>query len=293
MSGKKLPIIIGILGITFFAELIGGLAFNSLSLVSDSFHVFFDLFALILAYAALSIARKKLPTDKMTYGYHRLEVFSAMINGFTLVIISIFILIEVVDRYSNPVDIKAGSAAIIAVLGLGINVIAALMLRADSGDIEDLNIRGAYYHILGDAMASIAVIIGMVVIVFTDYYFIDPVVAGLISILILYSAFNVLREGLGILIHKAPRNIEQIRKRVKQIDGVIDMDDFRLWQVCSHLIVGTAHVITSVEKLEDTEKTGKEIKELLFKEYNVRHLTLEFETSGISGNHSHKFEHDH
>ena len=290
---SKLLITITILNITFLAELIGGLIAHSLSLVADSVHVFSDAFSLVLAFAAMSIAHRKMPTDRMTYGYHRLEVFSAIFNGATLVAISLFIILEAYKRYLHPQNVSAWTAMIIGVIGLIVNIASAVILGSDMGHREDLNLRSAYLHLLGDALASLSVIVGMLVIAFTQYMIIDPIIAAIISLLILYSAIRVLIEGTGILLQQSPVDLEELRQKVRQVDHVLDIQDFRLWRMCSLLVIGTAHVITDVERLEETEEIYKQIVHVLEHECSIRHLTLQFETPVMGERHSHEFNHQH
>ena len=293
VSGSKLPITIGILSITFLAELIGGLAFGSLSLVSDSAHVFSDLLSLALAFGALRIALSRQPSDRMTYGYHRLEIMSAILNGAMLVVVSIYILFEAYERYQNPQEIQAFSAMLIAIVGFVVNLVSMLVLRSDVHHREDLNLRSAYLHLLGDAGASVAVIVGMLTIQFTNYTIVDPLLAAGISLLILYSAIRVLAEGTGILMQRSPADPEQILELIREIDGVVDFADVRMWLVCSHIGVCTAHVVTSVETLEETERIGSQIREILRREAGIRHATLQFETEAMSERHSHDLDHQH
>lgn len=293
VSGSKLPITIGILSVTFLAELIGGLLFGSLSLVSDSAHVFSDILSLALAFGALRIALSREPTDRMTYGYHRLEILSAILNGAMLVVVSGYILFEAYERYRHPQEIQALSAMIVAIVGFVVNLVSMLVLRSDVHHHEDLNLRSAYLHLLGDAGASVAVIVGMLAIQFTSYTIVDPLLAAGISLLILYSAIRVLAEGTGILMQRSPADLEHLRDLVRKIDGVVDIADVRLWRVCSHLGVCTAHVITTAEKLEETEKIGDRIQEILRQEAGIRHATLQFETEAMSERHSHDLDHRH
>jgi len=290
---SKLLITIGVLSITFLAELVGGLISRSLSLVADSLHVFSDAFSLALAFAAASIAHRRTPTERMTYGYHRLEVFSALFNGAALLAIGLFIVFEAVDRYLHPQQVAAWTALAIASVGLVVNVAAALVLRSDIGQREDLNLRSAYLHVLGDMLASVAVIMGMLVVAWTHYMFVDAIAAALISALIIYSALRVLGEATGILLQQSPVDVELIRQKVQQIDHVLDIKDVRLWRVCSVLAVGTAHVVTDVQSLEETEPIYDKIVRLLEKECCTRHLTLHFETRAMSQRHSHAFNHQH
>lgn len=292
-SGKSIIIVIIILSIVFILELFGGLIFSSLSLISDSAHVFFDVFSLVLTYAALSIAKEKNPTKEMTYGYHRLEVFSAIINGVTLTGVSFIILYEAYHRLFETPEINAFYVMVIAIVGLIINIISALIIMSDKSYKIDINIKSAFLHLVGDSGASLAVVIGMIFIIYTGIRIIDPIVAILISILILFSATKVLLKTIKILLQKSPINIEKIIEEIKEIMHVNGVEDVHFWQVCSYFIVGTANVITDLEKIEDTENIRREIAEILKVKYNVQHITLQFETPEMSKLHKHQLDHKH
>jgi cobalt-zinc-cadmium efflux system protein len=228
----------------------------------------------------------------MTYGYGRLEVMSAILNGGTLVAVSAIIVYNAIHRFLAPPEIRVAIALPIAAIGLGVNGIGAMVLRSGSFHKDDLNVRGAYLHILADFGASVAVIVGLVFIHFTGVSLIDPIVAVLISLLLLAGALRVLRQGAGILLQQSPHDVEKLRKLVLTVDHVVDIDDFRLWQICSHMVIGTAHVVTDVETLEETEAIADRIRSLLEKEYQVKHLTLQFETRGMWERHSHEVRHE-
>jgi len=288
-SAKKLGFVIIILSITFLAEIIGGLVFGSLSLISDSIHVFSDIFSLTLAFLALKIALKKPETEKMTFGYHRLEVFSALFNGLTLTIISVYIIFEAFHRFRNPIEVIPVPSLIIAVVGLIINISSAIILKPSHSHHheEDINLKSAYLHILGDALASVAVIIGMTVITFTGITVIDPIVAVIISIIILYGSIKVIKKAIEILLQKSPKNIEEIRNVLESINGVISVEDLHFWQVCSHLTIGTAHIIVSVEKIQETAAIDNEVRKLLDNKFNIKHMTSQYETPEMSTLHPH------
>jgi cobalt-zinc-cadmium efflux system protein len=289
---NRFVICLSILLVTFLIELFGGLACGSLSLVSDSFHVLSDLFALSLSYFSALIARKKMPTDKMTYGYHRLEVFSALVNGVTMIGISFFIIFEAIERINMPRTVMTLPALWIAIFGLGVNVLCAFILRR-TGEHRDLNMKSAYLHLIGDALASCSVVAGILIMRWTQFYMIDGLVAIFISILIFLGAVRVLASGAGILLQQSPHELDHIRDQVRKISGVIDLEDLRLWQVCSNLIVGTAHVITNVTTLMETEEIAMKIKVLLQSQFNICHMTLQFESPAMAERHTHEFEHLH
>lgn len=290
---NRLLLVIAVLGVTFLAELIGGLIFGSLSLVSDSIHVFSDLLTLALTFVALQLALRMAPSDTMNFGYHRLEVFSALFNGFTLLAVSGYIFYEAVERYLAPQPVQAKGALVIACIGLVVNLASAVILHMGEDSKHDLNIRSAYLHLLGDAGASVAVIVGMLGIIWTGRTVIDPIVAGLISVLLVVGAIRVLWKGAEILLQKAPVDLEAVRREIRTVDGVIDVEDLRLWQVCSHLTVGSAHIVTTVERLEETTSINTAIQALVQHTWRIRHMTLHFETPDMAEQHTHDFHHQH
>ena len=292
-SQKVLKTAALLLSITFLAELLGGIVFGSLSLISDSFHVISDLGSILIASFALSVAQKRHPTQQMAFGYHRLEVMSALFNGIVLSIISAIIFLEAWERFRNPGEIQAGGAFVIAVIGLVVNLIVIRFFHHAPDRHHDVNIRSAYLHIMGDILASVSVVVGIGAIKLFNMPIIDPIVAAFVALLLLIGASRVLYASAEILIHKSPQDIDHVRQRVLQIDGVKDLLDVRLWQVCSHLTVGTAHVVVSVDSLEATGPIKQNIRSIIQEEFDVRDITLECETEKGSKEHSHRFEHQH
>ena len=292
-SQKVLKTAALLLSITFLAELLGGIVFGSLSLISDSFHVISDLGSILIASFALSVAQKRHPTQQMAFGYHRLEVMSALFNGIVLSIISAIIFLEAWERFRNPGEIQAGGAFVIAVIGLVVNLIVIRFFHHAPDRHHDVNIRSAYLHIMGDILASVSVVVGIGAIKLFNMPIIDPIVAAFVALLLLIGASRVLYASAEILIHKSAQDIDRVRLRVLQIDGVKDLLDVRLWQVCSHLTVGTAHVVVSVDSLEATGPIKQNIRSIIQEEFDVRDITLECETEKGSEEHSHRFEHQH
>lgn len=292
-SQKALKIAAFLLTITFFAELFGGIAFGSLSLISDAFHVIADLGSILIASFALSVAHRRQPTQQMTFGYHRLEVISALFNGVVLSIISAVIFLEAWERFSNPGIIDTQGALIIAITGLVINIIVIRFFHHAPDRHRDINIKSAYLHILGDVLASISVVTGIIAVKVFQQPIIDPIVAAFIALLLIIGAGRVLYASAEILLQKSPQDVDNVRQRVLKIEGVKDFLDVRLWQVCSHLTVGTAHVVVNVESLQETEGIKANIRSIIHEEFDVRDITLECETENSAIEHSHKFEHHH
>jgi len=277
-NSKKLFISIALTALIFIAEFGGGLWTGSLALLSDSAHVFMDVFALLLSYLAIRAA--KLPAnDRHTYGYHRMQVLAALANGATLLFISFEILKEAINRFQHPEPIVAGPMLIIAVIGLIVNVIVALVLREH--DHEDLNTRAAFLHVLGDALASVGVIGAGIAIYFTGLLWIDPLVSVLISVLILVSSGRLLKETVHILAEGIPDGMTAsgVTETMKSIPGVAEIHDLHIWTVSPGFVALSAHVILEDQTLSQSENIMTELKKKLDTEYEIEHTTIQFECS--------------
>ena len=269
------------------AEVIGGFWTGSLALLSDAAHVFMDIFALVLSYLALRLSA--LPADdRHTYGYHRLEVVAALINGITLGTIAIEIFSESWKRWFNPEPIKSMEMLIIAVIGLVVNLVVAFVLGGhhhehEEGDeehdeAEDLNVRSAYLHVLGDAISSVGVIAAAALIWWTGWTWLDPLMSVFIGILIVVSSWRVLKSSLHILVEGVPEHlpIEKIGQSMAGVDGVKNVHDLHVWSICSGHVALSAHVLTADQKLTDGNGIMAEIKARL-KKFGIEHTTVQFE----------------
>ena len=275
-NGKKLFFSIALTGLIFIAEFGGGLWTGSLALLSDSAHVFMDAFALGLSYLAIRAAT--LPAnDRHTYGYHRMQVLAALANGATLLVISFEILREAINRFQNPEPVVAGPMLVIAVIGLVVNVVVALILREH--DHDDLNTRAAFLHVLGDALASVGVIVAGIAILFTGQQWIDPLVSVLISLLILFSSGRLLKETVHILAEGMPEGMTAsgVGETMKAVSGVAEVHDLHIWTVSPGFIALSAHVILEDQNLSQTGRIMEEMKNKLSSLYEIDHTTIQFE----------------
>lgn len=275
-NSKKLFLSIALTGLIFVAEFGGGLWTGSLALLSDSAHVFMDAFALGLSYLAIRVAT--LPAnDRHTYGYHRMQVLAALANGATLLLISFEILKDAIHRFQNPEPVMAGPMLIIAVIGLVVNVVVALVLREH--DHEDLNTRAAFLHVLGDALASVGVIGAGIAIYFTGQLWIDPLVSVLISVLILFSSGRLLKETIHILAEGTPVGMtaSSVAQTMKSVSGVAGIHDLHIWTVSPGYVALSAHVVLEDQTLTQTERVMMELKKKLDAEYEIEHTTIQFE----------------
>lgn len=271
---KNLKIAIFLTTLIFFLEFAGGIIANSLALLSDSAHVFMDVVALILAYGALKISARP-SNSNVTFGYHRFEIFAALINGFTVIGIALFIFYEAYGRILNPPTVKGYEVLVIATFGLIVNTWVALKLHGH----HDLNIRGAYLHVIGDALASVAVIAGAIVIIFTGNYIIDPLLSILIGMLLLYGAFRLVFGSTRILLEFAPKHIDAdtLSRVMMEIEGVKGVHDIHIWSICSNIHAMSAHVLVDRIHVQQTEVLVSEISRMLRERFQIMHTTLQFE----------------
>jgi cobalt-zinc-cadmium efflux system protein len=262
---------------TLVAEVIGGIWTNSLALLSDAAHVFLDVFALVLSLAAIKLAAFP-ASDTRTFGWHRAEVFASFINGITVFLMALGIFYEGWHRLFSPQEIKSLPMFIIAIVGLVMNLFAASALHQHSHD--DLNVRSAFLHVVGDAAASVGVIAGGVIMYFTDWFVIDAVISIGIGLVIFWGAWRVLREAAHILLEGVPRgmSVQEVVEAIREVPGVNHVHHLNIWTICSHILALSAHVDILPEYKEERQpEVLREIEEMLMARYHISHTTLQAE----------------
>lgn len=262
--------------LTLVAEVIGGIWTNSLALLSDAAHVFLDVFALVLSLVAIRLASYP-ATDTRTFGWHRAEVFASFINGVTVFLMAVGIFYEAWHRLMAPEQIKSIPMFIIAAIGLAMNLLAASALHQHSHD--DLNVHSAFLHVIGDAATSVGVIVAGVVIYFTNWYILDPIISVLIGCAIFWGAWRVLRESTHILLEGTPRGLKtsDVVETIRGIEGVNDVHHLNIWTICSHIIALSAHVDIKPDNKDRQGGVLRAIEEILFEKYHISHTTLQVE----------------
>jgi cobalt-zinc-cadmium efflux system protein len=270
-SSHKLAAVSLINVVGFLVELAGGLAFGSVALLSDAFHMLFDALAYVMAFAAAHVAEYYGDGDRWSYGLHRLEPFAAFLNGLLLLPMVGFILWESYQRFLDPVAIGTVPTLVIATGGLLVNVGSVFVLH---GGTMSLNEKGAFYHLLGDAGGSVAVIVSVIAIEVTGIRVIDPITAALIAAVITWSAITVLRGSGAIFFLKTPLESSDIRSHIRELEGVDRVADFHAWQICSQITVATVHVETGVETMADAETIRRRVHDELA-HHGVDHATVE------------------
>lgn len=252
---------------------------NSLALLGDSAHVFSDALAIGASLFAMWLATRA-RTSRRTFGFHRVEVFAALFNGALLVAMALLIAYEAVQRLGGGYVINGIPMMVTSLIGLAGNVYVAYHLQHE----ENLNIRSAFIHAAGDALSSVGVLFGAIIIMFTGLYIVDVAVSLLISVIILFSAYTILRGSLSILLESAPygASIENVTAAVMSVDGVEGVHDVHVWRTCSDMAFAMMHVETGNVKLAETRPLGDEIEEKLHHQFNITHTTIQFEPKGCS-----------
>ncbi|MDY3205734.1 MAG: cation diffusion facilitator family transporter [Arcobacter sp.] len=263
--------------ITMFLEFFYGFMSNSLALISDAIHMFTHSFALIISLIAIIIASKKAPIAK-TFGFYRTEVLAAFINGITIVLSIIWILYEAVMRFLNPQTIDIKTAMIVAIIGLIVNIITGVILM--QGDKNNINLKSAFVHMLSDALSSVAIIIGYIVIHFTSWYFIDVILAVIVAIVIGKWAVDILKNSTNTLLESSPLDITIVKEFIEKNEKVIELHDIHIWEITQDMYNMTAHVKIDkkdLEDYEDYEEILHQINHNLKKKFKIVHTTFQFE----------------
>lgn len=259
-------------------EFVGGIYTNSLALLSDSFHMLSDVLALGLSMLAIYFASKK-PTKNYTYGFLRLEIIVAFLNGLALIIISLGIMYEGIIRIIKPQSVESGTMMFIAILGLIVNIVLTLILVRSLKKENNVNIQSALWHFMGDLLNSLGVIIAVVLIHFTGWEIIDPIISIVISLVILNGGYKIIKSAWKILMESVPEgyNTDEIIGSMKEINGVIDIHEFHLWNITTNHSSLSAHVVLSDKFVDSPYKTINEVSNLLKTKYGLEHVTLQIE----------------
>jgi len=256
------------------AEFVAGFISNSLALISDAIHMFTHSFALIVSLVAIILATKTAPLKK-TFGYYRAEVLAAFINGITIILSILWIVYEAIERFLNPSSIDISLAISIAIIGLIINILTGLILM--QGDRENNNLKSAFVHMLSDALSSIAIIIGYIVIYYTNWYFIDIFLALLVAFVIAKWAVDILKNSINTLMETSPIEIKIVKKFIEQDRRVINIHDIHIWEITQDMYNMTAHVKIEKSSIDEYEDILGCINEELKEKFKIVHTTFQFE----------------
>jgi cobalt-zinc-cadmium efflux system protein len=272
-------------------EVVGGFAFGSLALLADAAHMATDVVVLAMAYAALRIARRP-PTDRHTFGFARTEVLVAQANGLLLFAGAVVVIVEAIRRLGNPPDVVASGLVVIGGLGLVVNIASARALYRHAH--ENLNVRGAFWHLLSDALGSIGVIVAGVGIGVFGADWLDPVVSIGISLLVVVAAWQLLRDAGRVLLEAVPAGLDAaaVRDAIGATPGVEAVHHLHLWTMGSEQPALSAHVVlTGPLSLHEAQLRAGGLKEMLAAEFGIDHATLEVECHACVDDEAHEHAH--
>jgi len=275
-TGNKLKYGILISLIILIAEVIGGLLSHSLALLSDAGHVFADMIALGLSWYGVRQAARP-SNSRMTFGYHRIGVVVAIVNALTIFVIAGVIIYEAYRRFQQPPQINSLLMMTVAVVGLLANILVTWWLRKEQN--TNINIRSAFWHAMGDALASVAVIIGGLVILLTGLTWVDPLVSVLISLVILFAARNIFKEGLRVILEATPGDVDVVAmiKTLRQVNGVIDVHDVHVWSISPEIRAMNGHILINDIATSQAADIRVEIEKTIREQYHIDHTTLQME----------------
>lgn len=284
-NAKKLTFALALTTTFLIIEVVAAFITQSLALLSDAAHMFTDAAALAIALVAIKIGQK--PADnKRTFGYQRFEILAALFNAVMLFIVAIYILIEAIHRLSNPPEIQSVGMMIVAVIGLIINLISMKILFSSSKD--SLNVKGAYLEVLSDALGSVGVIIGAVIIYFTGWVLIDTIIAVLIGFWVLPRAWILAKQSVNILLEGVPDeiDIEKLRTDLLSLEGVKDIHQLKVWAITSKKVMLTVHLVAPNV---DPKRLHQQAFEMLSHDHHITEMTLQIEDDAYH----HELEHQH
>jgi cobalt-zinc-cadmium efflux system protein len=261
--------------IYMLAEAVGGWWTNSLALLADSGHMLTDVVAMSLTLVAAWLAERP-PTDRKTYGYYRLEILAAFANGIVLVLLSVWIIIEAVGRWRQPANVAGSEMTLIAAGGLAINVVSAMLLGGHHG--SDLNLRGAWLHVMGDLLGSVAAIAAGVLILTMGWLWADAAGSMIISVIIIAGSIRLILESVDVLLEGTPRHIDlrSVESVILETDGVSGVHDLHVWTISSGMEALSAHI--SHENLIKHAELLADVRRRIHEVFGIDHLTIQMES---------------
>jgi cobalt-zinc-cadmium efflux system protein len=278
---RRLKIVLGLTGTYLIAEVVGGLLTGSLALLSDAAHMLTDVMALVIALIAIRIGRRA-ADRRRTFGYRRFEILAAAANAVVLFLVALYIMVEAYKRFQTPPDIESGWMMAVAAVGLLINIISMRMLTG-SGE-HSLNMKGAYLEVLADMVGSIGVIIAALIIRYTGWWQVDPILAVLIGLWVLPRTWKLLSESLNILLEGVPQGIEldKIHSELSALTGVKEVHDLHIWAITSGENSLTAHLL-----LEGASSDPALLEQatVVAKKHGIEHTNFQLEVTTHAPSH--------
>ncbi|MCO5724188.1 cation diffusion facilitator family transporter [Robiginitalea marina] len=275
LKGRNLLISIILNIVITLAQVIGGLISGSLALLSDALHNFSDVLSLVISYAANSLVRKKASTNR-TFGYKRAEIIAAFVNSASLIAVAVFLIKEAIERFMDPQPISTGVVIWLSILGIAANGFSVLLLRSDSD--RNMNLRSAYLHLLTDMMASVAVLIGGLLMYFFGWFWIDPALTILIAIYLVFMGYDLLKGSTRVLMLFTPKSIEvqRIVEAICSLEPIKNVHHVHIWQLNEDEVHLEAHLDFNRDiLLSEFDQILAEIESLLEREFGINHVNIQ------------------
>ncbi len=277
-SGEKKSLFLALIltASIMILEFFGGIFSNSLALISDAGHMLADALALTLSLFAVIFATRP-ATAKKTYGYYRLEILAALLNGVILTIIALAIFYKAYGRFLAPQPIKAEALLFVALIGFSANGVGLLLLHKKR---NNLNVRGAFLHILGDTLSSIGVIIAGLLIILTGWAKIDAIIGIIIGIIIIYGSFRLIKESVDILLEAAPSGLEliEVSEAMKNIEGIKEVHHVHIWCITTGMIALSGHIVLEKSFLAKSDDILLTVRKMLQDRFQINHATIQIES---------------
>lgn len=268
-------------------EAIGGMLTNSLALLADAGHMLSD--ALSLGFALLAfVFGEKVADYSKTFGYKRLEILAAVLNGAALILISIYILYEAIKRFQDPPEVASAGMLAIASIGLMVNLFVAWMMMRGGDVKENLNLRGAYLHVISDILGSIGSIAAALLILFFDWSWADPLASAAVALLVLRSGYRVAKSAIHILMEGAPKDVDvnAVIETIQQSSGIQSLHDLHIWSITSGLNALSCHAVVDAHmSIAESERLLHQLESAL-ERLNIHHMTIQLETADHPHSHA-------
>jgi cobalt-zinc-cadmium efflux system protein len=274
LGRRRLLLVLAVTATFMVVEFVGGLLANSLALIADAGHMLSDVAALGLSAFALWFSRRP-ATPAKTYGYMRIEILAALVNGATLIMISGIILWQAYARFREPQQVEGPLMLAVAIGGLLVNIFAAYLLHSSSG--HNLNLRGAYLHVLGDLLGSVGAIGAALLILLTGWMPADPLISAAVALLILFGAWRLVRESVDVLLEAVPRHIDMsaVHQAIRSIPGVEEVHDLHVWTLTSGYLAMSGHAVIADPARH--QETIAAVHDRMHREFGISHVTVQID----------------
>lgn len=271
-NSKALMLSLGITVIAMIIQLVYSFITNSLALLSDTLHMLTHALALALSYFAL-YAAKNYSHELKSFGYWRAEIIAALINAVFIGLVGLFIIFEALHKLLEPSQIAAGTMLIVAIFGLCVNIITGLIMM--QGDLKNLNVRSAFLHMMSDLLSSVAIIIGGVIVYYTQFYFIDAIIAAIIAAVIGKWGFDLARQSINILLESSPIAPNSVQAAMCEVPKVRGVHDLHITQITDKMLVLTAHIVIERDDMYDFGDIISKLGAMLKERFGIAHITIQ------------------